>query len=78
MGSLRVGHNSDFIFSFHLHALEKEMATRVSWSPLSGLKGVQPPLPFGPIGLKGEWPLLSTLRYKEEYSFRANNLPPRF
>ena len=22
-------------------------ATRVSWSPLSGLKGVQPPLPFG-------------------------------
>ena len=23
------------------------VATRVSWSPLSGLKGVQPPLPFG-------------------------------
>ena len=22
-------------------------STRVSWSPLSGLKGVQPPLPFG-------------------------------
>ena len=26
------------------------VATRVSWSPLSGLKGVQPPLPFGPYG----------------------------
>ena len=23
------------------------LGTRVSWSPLSGLKGVQPPLPFG-------------------------------
>ena len=28
MGSLRVGH--DFIFTFHFHALEKEMATRSS------------------------------------------------
>ena len=28
MGSLRVGHDlSDFTFTFHLHALEKEMAT---------------------------------------------------
>ena len=27
MGSLRVGHNSDFTFTFHFHALEKEMAT---------------------------------------------------
>ena len=26
MGSLRVGH--DFTFTFHFHALEKEMATR--------------------------------------------------
>ena len=26
---------------------ESRVATRVSWSPLSGLKGVQPPLPFG-------------------------------
>ena len=37
-------------------------ATRVSWSPLSGLKGVQPPLPFGertrdcsPGHWEGEW-----------------------
>ena len=28
MGSLRVGH--DFTFTFHFHALEKEMATRSS------------------------------------------------
>ena len=27
MGSLRVGHDSDFTFTFHFHALEKEMAT---------------------------------------------------
>ena len=27
--------------------LSSRVATRVSWSPLSGLKGVQPPLPFG-------------------------------
>ena len=27
--------------------LSSGVATRVSWSPLSGLKGVQPPLPFG-------------------------------
>ena len=25
MGSLRVGHDSDFAFTFHFHALEKEM-----------------------------------------------------
>ena len=30
-GSLRVGHDlSDFTFSFHFHALEKEMATHSS------------------------------------------------
>ena len=27
--------------------LSSRVATRFSWSPLSGLKGVQPPLPFG-------------------------------
>ena len=27
--------------------LSSRVATRVSWRPLSGLKGVQPPLPFG-------------------------------
>ena len=27
MGSLRVGQDSNFIFTFHLYALEKEMAT---------------------------------------------------
>ena len=30
MGSLRVGHDSDFAFAFHFHALEKEMATHSS------------------------------------------------
>ena len=31
MGSLRVGHDlSDFTFTFHFHALEKEMATQSS------------------------------------------------
>ena len=30
MGSLRVRHDSDFTFTFHLHALEKEMATHSS------------------------------------------------
>ena len=30
MGSLRVGHQSDFTFTFHFHALEKEMATHSS------------------------------------------------
>ena len=27
MGSLRFGHDCDFTFTFHFHALEKEMAT---------------------------------------------------
>ena len=30
MGSLRVGGLSDFTFTFHFHALEKEMATHSS------------------------------------------------
>ena len=30
MGSLRVGQLSDFTFTFHFHALEKEMATHSS------------------------------------------------
>ena len=30
MGSLRVGHDSDFPFIFHFHALRKEMATHSS------------------------------------------------
>ena len=30
MGSLRVGHVSDFTFTFHFHALKKEMATHSS------------------------------------------------
>ena len=30
MGSLRVRHNSDFTFTFHFHALEKEMTTHSS------------------------------------------------
>ena len=30
LGSLRVGHNSDFTFTFHCHALEKAMATHSS------------------------------------------------
>ena len=30
MGSRRVGHHSDFTFTFHFHALEKEMATHSS------------------------------------------------
>ena len=30
MGSPRVGHDSDFTFTFHFHALEKEMATHSS------------------------------------------------
>ena len=30
MGSLRVGHTSNFTFTFHFHALEKEMATHSS------------------------------------------------
>ena len=36
MGSLRVGLDSDFTFTFHFHALEKEMATHSSvlaWKP---------------------------------------------
>ena len=32
MGSLRVGH--DFTFTFHFHALEKEMATQLQCSCL--------------------------------------------
>ena len=30
MGSLRVGHDSSFTFTFHFHALEKETATHSS------------------------------------------------
>ena len=30
MGSLRVGHDSDFTFTFQFHALEKEMASHSS------------------------------------------------
>ena len=34
MGSLRVGHDlSDFIFTFHFHALEKELATTPVFLP---------------------------------------------
>ena len=32
---------------FNISIEENGWSTRVSWSPLSGLKGVQPPLPFG-------------------------------
>ena len=41
MGSLRVGHDSDFTFTFHFHALEKEMATHSSvlaWRNISNLR----------------------------------------
>ena len=43
---------SDFTFTFHFHALEKEMATHSSvlaWRipGTRGLKGVKPPLVFG-------------------------------
>ena len=34
--------------------LSSRVATRVSWSPLSGLKGVQPPLPFGEMQEESE------------------------
>ena len=30
MGSLRVGHDSNFTYTFHFNALEKEMATHSS------------------------------------------------
>ena len=30
MGSLKFGQDSEFTFTFHFHALEKEMATRSS------------------------------------------------
>ena len=30
IGSQRVGHDRDFTFTFHFHALEKEMATHSS------------------------------------------------
>ena len=30
MGSLRVGHDCDFTFTFHFHALEEEMAIHSS------------------------------------------------
>ena len=33
--------------------LSSRIATRFSWSPLSGLKGVQPPLPFGETSEQG-------------------------
>ena len=39
MGSLRVGHDNDVTFTFHFHALEKEMATHSSvlaWGILPG------------------------------------------
>ena len=42
MGSLRVGHESDFTFTFHFHALEKETATHSSvlaWRILGGVGG---------------------------------------
>ena len=39
MGSLRVGHDlNDFTFTFHFHALEKEMATHSSGSCLENLR----------------------------------------
>ena len=36
MGSQRVGHDSDFTFTFHFHTLEKEMATHsvLAWKIL--------------------------------------------
>ena len=38
------------------------VATRVSWSPLSGLKGVQPPLPFGAMKVQSEVKALSRVQ----------------
>ena len=36
-----------FIVELMCFSISSRVATRGSWSPLSGLKGVQPPLPFG-------------------------------
>ena len=50
MGSLRVGHGlSDFTFTFHFHALEKEMATHSSilaWR----IPGMGEPCGLPPLG----------------------------
>ena len=52
MGSPRVGHDSNFTFTFHLHALEKEMATHSSvlaWRiPGTGEPG-------GPLSMGSHW-----------------------
>ena len=43
MGSLRVGHDlSDFTFTFHFHALEKEMAAHSSVLAWTGEPGGLP------------------------------------
>ena len=54
MGSQRVGQDSRLPRGVRPRLegkprtpLSSRVATRLSWSPLSGLKGVQPPLPFG-------------------------------
>ena len=46
MGSLRVGHDSDFTFTFNFHALEKEMATH------SRVLGWRIPGTGEPVGLQ--------------------------
>ena len=57
MGSLRVGHGtrlSDFTFTFHFHALEKEMATHSSvlaWRiPGMGERGGLPSMGLHRVG----------------------------
>ena len=54
MGSLRVGQDSDFSFTFTFHALEKEMATHSSvlaWRiPGTGEPGGLPPIGSHRVG----------------------------
>ena len=54
MGSLRVGRLSDFPFTFHFHALEKEMATHssvVAWRiPGTGEPGGLPSMGLHRVG----------------------------
>ena len=54
MGSRRVGHDRDFTFTFHFHALEKEMATHSSiltWRiPGTGEPGGLPSMGLHSVG----------------------------
>ena len=77
MGSLRVGHDWDFTFTFHFHALEKEMATHSSVLPWR-IPGTAEPggLPsMGSHRVGHDWSDLAWLLWASQVALVVKNPP---